>query len=325
LSAASTAIVLALAADARYALPLAVTLRSALAHLEPERELVAYVVDDGLPPATREQIVSSTLDPRLSIRWLSLPRAAFEGLPCWGQMSATTYSRLLLADLLPPSVQRVLWLDCDLLVLGDLAELWISPLGGCCTGAVRDPFIPCLGSRLGLRRLDEPGLPAGAPYFNAGVMLIDLQRWRDAEVGPRALEFLRRYRDRVFYQDQAALNAILAGCWTELASRWNHAVSGTDAAEGREAGRQPAAGILHFSGSLKPWRFRGSSPLHQLYLHYVDQTAWAGWRPPSSVSGSLLALYEGSAIRRWLRPLEQRLFEVYMVSTRRYVNPNDES
>jgi lipopolysaccharide biosynthesis glycosyltransferase len=317
--------VLALAADARYALPLAVTLRSALAHLEPARELVAYVIDDGLPPGTRDQIAASTLDPRFSVRWLPIPPAAFEGLPCWGQMPATTYSRLLLADLLPPSVQRVLWLDCDLLVLGNLAELWTSSLGGACIGAVRDPFIPCLGSRLGLRGLDQLGLPADVPYFNAGVLLIDLRRWRSSEVGPRAMEFLRRYRDRVFYQDQAALNAVLSGCWTELDSRWNRAVSGAGAADGGGDGREPAAGILHFCGSLKPWRFRGSGPLHQLYLQYVDRTEWAGWRPPSSISGSLLAFYQDSAIRHWLRPLEQRLFEVYMVSTRRYVNAHDES
>ena len=219
----STPITVALAADARYELPLTVTLCSALANLERERELVAYIIDDGLPPEARGRVAASTADGRCTLKWLPAPRQALNRLPRWGNMPATTYSRLLLADLLPASVGNVLWLDCDLLILVDLTDLWKTPLRVACAGAVPDPFIPFLGSRFGLRGLDELGLPQNAAYFNAGVLLIDLERWRNTDVGGQALEFLRRYGERVCYQggqDQAALNAVLFGCWTELPRRW---------------------------------------------------------------------------------------------------------
>jgi lipopolysaccharide biosynthesis glycosyltransferase len=302
-----------MATDAAYALPLAVTLRSALANLEPAQELVAYVIDAGLPPEARELIIGST-DRRCTLHWIPAAGAAFEGLPSWGRMSATTYNRLLLGKLLPAAVERVLWLDCDLLILGNLAELWSMPLNGATTGAVRDPFIPCLGSRFGLRGVDTRGRARRCPYFNAGVMLIDLVRWRSVDVAGQAIDFLRRYRDRVFYQDQAALNAVLTTRWTELGQRWNWMPNGP-----RQTGDGlRAAGIVHFSGSLKPWRMRGSSPLHRRYMEYVDLTAWSGFRPPRSMTGTLLALYDGSTVRRWVRPLEQRAFEAYMIATRRY-------
>ena len=93
-------------------------------------------------------------------------------------MTSTTYHRLLLPRLVPREVTRAIWLDCDLLVTTDLVRLWETDLGGCHLLAVRDPVVPLVSSRYGIRRWRELGIAPDAPYFNAGVMLLDVDRWR---------------------------------------------------------------------------------------------------------------------------------------------------
>jgi lipopolysaccharide biosynthesis glycosyltransferase len=311
--AAGRVIHIAMAAEAAYALPLAVTLRSLLDNLASGWQIEAHIVSDGLPAAARLQLAESLDEGRVALEWLEVPESAFEGLPLWGTMPATTYSRLLLGELLPASVARVLWLDCDVLVLGNVADLWEEPLHGALVGAVRDPFIPSLGSRFGIAEPARLGLAPEAPYFNAGVLLMDLAAWREQAVGRRTLEYLRNHRDRVFYQDQAALNAVLAGAWQALPARWN-----SPPAPFRDGGRPEVPGIVHFAGSFKPWRLPATAPLTREYWRYADRTAWSGWRPRAGVGSAVLSWYGGSALRRWVRPLEQRLFELYMIATRRY-------
>src|ERR1700754_1405959 len=99
-------------------------------------------------------------------------------------------------------------MDVDTLVLGDLGELFTLDLGGRVLAAAIEPSDPTLGSPRGLEHHAEVGLPPDLPYFNAGVLVIDLDRWRADEVGVRAVEHVRRWApDRM---DQDALNVAVA-------------------------------------------------------------------------------------------------------------------
>lgn len=316
-------IVVVCAADGRYALPLAVTLRSAAANLAPGRRLEAWIVDDGIAPDDRRRLIDS-LSGRVSLRWVQPGRDGFSGLPLWGRMSVTTYDKLMVARYLPARIGKAVWLDGDLVVMGDLARLWDEDLADRHALAVPDPFVPSVSSRFGVTGHQDLDLRADASYFNAGVMVIDVSRWRADDVAGQALAYLRRYRERVFFWDQEALNAVLAGRWRELDERWNRSVSvdrlaRDRGASGEGAGRNPW--ILHFSGSLKPWAYPSRSAYHSLYYRYLDMTAWAGWRPPSTWHGIALGLYESSTLRRTIYPLERRCIQILGRITRRYAAP----
>jgi lipopolysaccharide biosynthesis glycosyltransferase len=135
-------------------------------------------------------------------------------------MPVCTYQKLTLGDWLPGDVQRVVWLDCDLLVLGDLGELWDKQIGSRTALAVQDQRVPLVSSRFGVAGCRDLGLSTEAKYFNAGVMLVDLAAWRGDEVGVKAREYLLNYADRVYFWDQEALNAVLAGKWGEMDLQW---------------------------------------------------------------------------------------------------------
>jgi lipopolysaccharide biosynthesis glycosyltransferase len=304
------------AADESYALPLAVMLRSAELHLAAGASLDVYAVDGGLSGETRERVARSLGD-RVRLRWVAPERSAFSGLPLWGRMPVATYDKLAIGSWVPPEVERVIWLDADLLVLGDLGELAAVTAGAALVHAVRDERVPTVGSRFGIAGHAALGFRPDAGYFNAGVLAIDLSRWRAEDVAGRALAYLRDHRDAVYFWDQEALNAALRDRWAALPAEWN-----------RQAGLAPAAAasearILHFSGYLKPWIYRSSRPTHELYLSFVDRTAWTGSRPTAGFGRRALSLYESSQLRRFALPLERFALSAVRAATYRYASASE--
>lgn len=304
-------VIVACAANAAYALPMAVMLRSAAENLSPGRELEAWIVDDGLGDELRLRIAESLPD-SASVKWLSPNRSDFEGVPLVGGMPITTYDKLTIAELLPHDVEKVIWLDCDMLVLVDLAELWEMPVGGAHVLAVTDALVRTLSSRFGVRRFAELKLDGSKPYFNAGVLVIDPAKWRKSSIAAEAIKYLKRHRKSVFFWDQEALNVVLASCWAEIDSRWNWSatldrISETNGTSGGNAERRDR--IVHFNGNIKPWIVREHWELDTIYYEILDRTRWRGWRPAPTLARSMLAWYGSSRIRRIAYPVEQLAME----------------
>jgi lipopolysaccharide biosynthesis glycosyltransferase len=296
-------VVVATTADAAYACPLAVMLRSVADRLSPAHHLEAHVIDGGLGETLRARVEASLPPGRTTLCWHPADPHRLAGLPLWGRMTVTTYNKLLVPALVPARVARALWLDADVLAQADVAALWSADLGGVSVRAVRDPVVPCVGARFGVAAWRDLGLAAAAPYFNAGVLVMDLAKWRAEGVGDRALEYLRRHWRQVYFWDQEGLNAVLAGRWAPLEPAWNWS-PGLGA-----PGVQPR--LVHFAGNLKPWRYGGRSRWHDLYYAAVDRTDWRASRPAPALGG-WLSSYGASPLRRGLLPLERS----YMALTR---------
>jgi lipopolysaccharide biosynthesis glycosyltransferase len=317
--AAREPIVVASGADSGYARALSVMLKSLGERLDAARSLELHVLDGGLRPGERE-LLEAGLDARTTLSWHSPDRARFAGLPLWGRMSPATYDKLQVVDLLPSGVERAIWLDADLLVLDDLAKIWDRDLAERSTLAAQDSVVPFLASRFGLAAAEARRHPSRTKYFNAGVLLFAPGRWREREVVPRALDYLRRYRDRVSFWDQEGLNAALVGDWLELDPRWNLNVDRA-AQDGREDGvpaLRAKASLLHYCGRQKPWRYPGRSASFALYYEVLDRTGAAGWRPAPTWTWRALDGYSRSHVRRLLMPLERLWMMGEQRFTRRY-------
>lgn len=298
--------VIATAIDSSYALPLAVMLRSALANSNYEAGIEVHVVDDGLSSAERNKVKAS-LPEHVLLHWVRRPREPFEGLPNWGRVNLTTYHKLTLGEWLPSAVNRVIWLDADTVVLTDLALLWQLDLDRNLVLAAQDILVPYVSSRFGIAAYRDFKLKPQARYFNAGVMLIDVDRWRTHAVTARAFDYLHRYHEQVFFLDQEALNVVLAGQWEALDPRWNWNPVIDRVLTYRRIRDQLTGDpwIVHFTGNLKPWLYLGSGAYQKLYYEWLDQTAWRGWRPKRTWRGWFFAAYESSRLRAWLYPIEQ--------------------
>lgn len=241
--------------------------------------------------------------PQCSIAWRAPDYGDSTSIRVWGRVPKLTYARINLAAYLPePS--RVILLDSDLLVRSDIGRLWDTPLAGAVAAAVIDPFIPTVSSRDGLATYVDLGLASDAPYLNAGVMLVDLALWRQREVGPRALAFVESYWRVTRWYDQDAINAVLAGQWITLDARWQTHPRLARLRTISPRGEDPW--IVHFSGRLKPWAYRGDSAYDREFFEVLDRTDWRGWRPPVTAR-SLLTRFYAQQLRRWLYPVEVRL------------------
>jgi lipopolysaccharide biosynthesis glycosyltransferase len=217
-------------------------------------------------------------------------------------MPAVTYARLVIGDLLPASCRRILWLDVDVVLTRDVGDLWDEELGAAIMGAVQDLVVPYAKSSLGIQRHEALGVDPETPYFNAGVMLIDLAAWRSQRVAERAIEYLRTGWRHVTLWDQEGLNIALRGAWRPLDPRWNviASVSGRkfftpdhlNEAEYLDTVRDPW--LVHFAGTWKAWLLSPSNPYRRLYFSRVAETAWAGSRPPNRFLGPLLRLYDST-------------------------------
>ena len=166
-----------------------------------------FVLHDGIDGPLRDQL-ESVLDGTASVEWLDPRSPATAGALLPNYLPQASLFRLRTGDLLPDHVDRVLYLDADVIVRRLLRELWTADIGDCLAGAVRDPNVPWAGAPLGLPWRDVE-VAADAPYFNAGVVVIPLDRWRSEQLGRRALELLARRRLR--HADQCARNVVMKG------------------------------------------------------------------------------------------------------------------
>jgi lipopolysaccharide biosynthesis glycosyltransferase len=247
------AIVVALTVDENYAVGAAVTIASLADHVPKGSDLDIWLLHTGLDSVKIGLISRAVargtgrLHPlELSAGQLALPIQS-------DYISRATFGRLYLGDILPLECRRVLYFDCDLLVTGDLQELLNIDLGGRVIAAVSEPTLPVEANPRTYERLRDPRLDPDMPYFNAGVLIIDLDIWRRTQLGARALSFVAQYRPALM--DQDALNAVASGQWLELDPMWN-TISYWFRSRSRQRRYKALlrrSRIIHYAGHRKPW------------------------------------------------------------------------
>ncbi len=154
--------VVVLAADDSFAIPLAVTILSALENLATERKLRVYVLDGGLSDASKERLLSSWPRGRCQVTWVAVDAAALASAPISGHANHVNYYRMLIPMLLPSGVRRVLYLDSDLIVNRDLTLLWQCDMQDHLCLAAQDCAAPYLDARIALANHDVCGRYLGA-------------------------------------------------------------------------------------------------------------------------------------------------------------------
>jgi lipopolysaccharide biosynthesis glycosyltransferase len=248
---------LTLTFDAAYATHAAVVM-STVAESNPGRSIRYWLIAADNVGAGARAVLREAAGPDASVEYLRVDTSR-TNLPCGSDplmayLSPAMYLRLLVPAALPAEVERVLYLDCDTLCTNSLAPLFDVDMGGVPLGAVRDPFNRRLLDMGGLPGLaDYPELDPRACYFNSGVLLIDVARWKECEVTERSLAYLARHAHESRYPDQDALNYAVYGNWLRLSHRWNDLMAWR--LEPEYGGSLSDSAIIHPAGPVKPWQF----------------------------------------------------------------------
>jgi lipopolysaccharide biosynthesis glycosyltransferase len=163
-------------------------------------------------------------------------------------VSPATFYRLFIANILPEDIDQAVYLDSDMLALRSIANLFHEPVRGMVAAA--DHCSPANELRLWGER--------GGSYFQAGVLVIPLQTWREQGIYHRFLEVMANEQERIQWWDQDVLNIAFRDCWQRLPI-WCNVCEAVHVALPMSLIESQAA-LIHFSGSRKPWHAYNPSP-----------------------------------------------------------------
>ena len=235
----------------------------------PEAAIDVYLLTEGITDASAKRLfkLCRRFGHRLLIKNLNV--SSLQDARVSDHVTLATYYRVLIPSSIPAEVKTVLFLDSDLIVRRDISEFYNQSLENFTHAAVASPFSDDARSRL--------GIPAGYRYFNAGVLLLNLELWRTENLSAKILDYIRSHSESLTWWDQDALNAVLYGRWRCCSPKWNAgagfftthraAVLEVSESEYTEAAKNPC--IVHFTGSYKPWMAGFEHPFKSEYYKYL--------------------------------------------------------
>ena len=270
---------IAVTCDENYAMPLAAMLASLAASLDPHRQLVIHALGHDLRAPVWDRLTKSVPEGRA--RWNRIDvdtsglRTEGFGTRAYDHISPVCYFRLLLPELLPSGVEKVLYLDCDLIIREDLSPLWETDLSATAFAAAHELCTPAVKARMvdGVRFHRELGLTRDRARFNSGVLVMNLAQWRRSQLALRAFTYLRVLGDDILWYEQEALNVVARDEYRELDPRWN--------VPSQWAAQWPHdhVSVVHYLTAKKPWHWDYAWAERGSFFAALDRTPWAGWRP----------------------------------------------
>ena len=277
-------VVLVFACNELFVPYLSVALQSILVNTSPERHYDIVVLTRDITPKSMITLTQQASKYGVGLGFLDVDAALGDiKLPHHGHFRPETYFRLLAPTLLD-NVEKAIYLDSDIVVCADVAELYDTDVAGCLLAATRDAdtigqidgYDPTVYSYL----KDQLGMTEPHDYFQAGVLVLNTQEMRRLHT---VSEWLRiATRPDFIYNDQDILNAECEGRVTYLPGRWNvtnnifgrvdklYPWAPSQVFDDYQAGRADPQ-VVHYAGAIKPWQ-NASIDLGGYFWNYARQT-----------------------------------------------------
>lgn len=247
----------------------------------PGEHFALYLLHSGIPASALEPVARHCEQSGTEFHPIRVEDALFEGAPIMKQYPKEMYYRLLAGRLLPPQLDKVLYLDPDILVINPLRPLWEKDLGGQLFAAAAHIGRAELASNVNRLRLGTK-----VPYFNSGVLLINLEACREAITEEQLFRYVEEHKKEMVLPDQDVLNALYGDRILPLDDVvWNYDARHYNAYHLASGGLHDTKWvmqntvILHFCGKAKPWKPGYFYRFGALYLHYAHITSRIFGRP----------------------------------------------
>jgi lipopolysaccharide biosynthesis glycosyltransferase len=230
----------------------------------PESSFDIFIINSDIDPSSWDKICSLGKSGNHRFHNILISDELFDGLILRHHFQKQIYYRLLIPELIHSD--RVIYLDSDIIVTGNICELYKTD--------IRDVYLAAV-EEVNFTRHKELAMMQDSKYFNSGVMLMNLDMWRRDSMRERVLEFITKNTEVIMFPDQDGMNAIINGCWKVVHPKYNMqtAIYEYDeeylkniygSQELKEAKASPV--IIHYTGSIKPW--------HQYYKHKNKNKYW---------------------------------------------------
>ena len=229
--------------------------------------LIFYVINDKISKRNKDKITTLSSGD-VQIKWIDPDKILPEKIDYPLDNSSypsTAFLRLLAPYIMAQDVEKLIYLDVDMIVLGDVSELWHLDLKGYPIAAVIDlvKIVSCPWG--GITNYKQLGIPAETRYFNSGLMVIDVQQWRENQTPKKVFKVMEDNLKFVNYADQYGLNVIFAQNWLEIDPLWNWYAHNY----------HPNPKIIHFL-DIKPIfkSYRYEKEFQKEFFKYLNMTPW---------------------------------------------------
>lgn len=260
------------ASDNHYAILIAALLKSIDVNHKTSEHIDFHIIDDGIAPKFKSML-ETMVDPfRISIKWFKsdtiIPPDII--IPVDGSaFPRTVYMRIFSPYVIDQNADKLIYLDVDTIVQHDISKLWNISLGDYTLGAVEDigKTVDCEWA--GIPNYKELGLEPKTKYFNSGMLMINVKKWRAEDISKQVILTLIKFKENLSLPDQYGLNVVLAKKWLELDPKWNwYAINKTE---------NPF--LIHFL-SIKPIfkSYNSQEVYKEEFFKYLSTTPWKNFK-----------------------------------------------
>lgn len=320
--------------DERFASVFATSVLSLFDNNQEVDEITVYLIEDNITKESKAKFQEIAQTYRRHI--ITIPMPDLEKLvgvdvviPSYNRMA--TCGRLFIPSLLPKDIDKVIYADCDTMFESSIEDLWNIDISKYSVGMTDCAQNPSFRTQLGL---SKKGI-----YYNSGLLLINLKRWREEQAEERFLDFIKSQGGYIPFPDEGVLNAVFDGDILLLPLRYNamtqifafsykqifcargikHYYSQEEV---EEAKRHPV--MIHFNSnfyiSVRPWVKGCTHPFAKRYLEYRNMTPWKEeplWENPNTRLQRLytrfcyaipkpIAIWTARLITLYITPLKHR-------------------
>ena len=246
-----------MAFDNNYAKYAGVTIASILSNALDDEILNFFILDDDITEENKQKISDLQKIKNFNITYVTIDKDMFEDykkIKTHKYISLATYYRLKLCQLIP-NIDKIIYLDCDIVVNSSLKELWLTDMYNTPIAGVKDLCF------------DKSNF---STYVNAGMLLMNLEYICNNNIEDKYLEYARKNSDLITCGDQEIINAVLNGKIKILNNCWNVQVANVFTMSSRIS--RPS--IIHYIGSNKPWMKNSWTWYKEYYYEYLRLTSW---------------------------------------------------
>ena len=275
--------------DKNYVMPTGVMMKSICVN-NSESVIVFHIITDGSVSKRQKRQLQKVVkdNNKHSVKFYTFDNSMLGIFPRIGEVKAdyltkAAYYRLFVTKILPEDVEKVIYLDGDIVVTKSLNELWGLDMSEFGIAGVTD-----MSEKL--HDYNRLGYDSSYGYFNSGVLVINLKYWREHHVLDDFMDIILNQSERIKLHDQDVLNIVF--CKKKICLPLEYNLQNGfmykpelmeleyDRYKEQLANAIRNRVVIHYSCSLKPWFADCDNPLHSEWLKYLKMTQWRNLRLP---------------------------------------------
>ncbi len=255
--------------DNHYLILLAVLVKSIEENNKTNLPIDLYVISENVTEQNKSRLAKSINQSITTIFWFELEEIVQDKYKVpfdWTSFPRNIHARLYVPHFIPSHVEKILYLDVDMIVCKDVAELFEIDLGNNIVGAVLDQHVHTFSNAWGgIKNYKELGLSPDSKYFNTGLLMINCNAWRAFGVTQKVINCIEQNKQYANFPDQYGLNVVLADRWTNYDPLWNYFSFGEE--------QKPF--LIHFVKRKPIYQsYEGNLDYKAIFLEFLAKTQW---------------------------------------------------